>query len=71
LANAKVAGMEEELRLTEQDYSNAANMFLVGYIAFQLPGTLLVRKLGAPNQFAMAMILVRLDISMFMNIHTD
>jgi len=46
-------------------------MFLVGYIAFQLPGTLLVRKLGAPNQFAMAMILVRLDISMFMNIHTD
>jgi fucose permease len=51
--------MNKELNLSAQDYSNAANTFLVGYIVFQLPGTLLVRKIGPPNQFALAMILVR------------
>ncbi|KAL2071939.1 hypothetical protein VTL71DRAFT_11282 [Oculimacula yallundae] len=56
LANASVAGMTEELELSPQDYSNAANMFLVGYIFFQLPGTLLVRKIGPPRQFAAAMV---------------
>ncbi|CZT13753.1 uncharacterized protein RAG0_17250 [Rhynchosporium agropyri] len=56
LANASVAGMKEELGLSAQDYSNAANMFLVGYILFQLPGTLLVRKIGPPRQFAAAMV---------------
>lgn len=48
--------MSEELNLSPQDYSNAANMFLVGYIFWQLPGTLLVRKFGPPRQFALAMI---------------
>ena len=56
LANASVAGMTEELELSPQDYSNAANMFLVGYIFWQLPGTLLVRKIGPPRQFAAAMV---------------
>jgi len=48
--------MTEELELSPQDYSNAANMFLVGYIFWQLPGTLLVRKIGPPRQFAAAMV---------------
>lgn len=42
--------MDEELKLTAQQYSNLASIFLVGYIVLQLPGTLLVRKIGPPLQ---------------------
>jgi len=60
LGNAQIARMDKRLKLSAQDYSNAANTFLFGYIVFQLLGTLLVRKIGLPNQFALAVILVRL-----------
>jgi hypothetical protein len=33
-------------------------MFLVGYVVFQLPGTLLIKKLQAPKQFSAAMMSV-------------
>ncbi|KAI5925986.1 putative pantothenate transporter [Camillea tinctor] len=56
LANAKIAGLTDELRLSPGDYSNAATVFLVAYVLFQLPGTLLVKKLRAPYQFSGAMI---------------
>ena len=52
--------MDKELELSAQDYSNAATAFLVGYIIFQLPGTLLLKKIGAPLQFGGALILVSL-----------
>ncbi|KAH6673861.1 major facilitator superfamily domain-containing protein [Halenospora varia] len=57
LANAEVAGMSKELKLTPHDYSNAASIFLAGYLIFQLPGTLLIRKIGPPTQFAATMFL--------------
>ncbi|KAI1506363.1 MFS general substrate transporter [Biscogniauxia marginata] len=56
LANAKIAGLTDELKLSPNDYSNAATIFLVAYIIFQLPGTLLIKKLRAPFQFSGAMI---------------
>ncbi|KAJ9154872.1 Mfs transporter protein [Pleurostoma richardsiae] len=57
LGNAKIAGMEDDLSLSPKQYSDVASMFLVGYIIFQLPGTLLVRKIGPPLQFGLAMML--------------
>ncbi|KAF8850815.1 MFS general substrate transporter [Acephala macrosclerotiorum] len=57
LANAKIAGLDEDLKLTAKDYSNTANIFLVGYIVFQFPGTLLIKKIGPPLQFGGAMIM--------------
>ncbi|CAM1508887.1 Fc.00g026260.m01.CDS01 [Cosmosporella sp. VM-42] len=56
LGNAKIAGMDDDLYLTPKQYSNVASIFLVGYIIFQLPGTLLIRKMGPPLQFGLAMI---------------
>ncbi|KAH8201386.1 hypothetical protein TruAng_004469 [Truncatella angustata] len=56
LANAKVAGMEEDLHLTPSMYSLTASIFLVGYLVFQLPAMLLMRKVGPPVEFACAMI---------------
>ena len=58
LGNAKIAGLSDELKLSPKDYSNAATMFLVGYVVLQLPGTLLIKKIRAPIQFAGAMMLV-------------
>src|ERR1700753_2203391 len=58
LANAKIAGITIDLKLTPKDYSNAASTFLIGYIVFQLPGTLLIRQIRANIQFAGAMTIV-------------
>ncbi|RYP46677.1 hypothetical protein DL768_007149 [Monosporascus sp. mg162] len=56
LGNAQVAGLDEDLNLTPDMYANVAAIFYVGYLIFQLPGTLLLRKIGPANQFAGAMI---------------
>ncbi|KAG0647885.1 putative transporter [Hyphodiscus hymeniophilus] len=56
LGNAQIAGLTLDLKISPQQYSNVANMYLVGYIVFQLPGTILVRKLGPPLQFGCAML---------------
>ncbi|CAK7207189.1 hypothetical protein SEUCBS139899_009997 [Sporothrix eucalyptigena] len=70
LANAKVAGMQLELGLSAQAYSNAATMFLISYIVFQLPGTLFVRLIGPPYQFFAAMVLWGLFTMLSVVIHT-
>ncbi|KAI1091576.1 putative pantothenate transporter [Rostrohypoxylon terebratum] len=57
LANAKIAGLSEELQLSPRDYSNAGTVFLVATIIFQLPGTLLIKKIHPNRQFAGAMIM--------------
>ncbi|KAK5094686.1 hypothetical protein LTR70_003924 [Exophiala xenobiotica] len=57
LGNAKVAGMDEDLDLSPKEYSNVASIFYVGYLVFQLPGVLLVRKTGPPYLFGSAMII--------------
>ncbi len=59
LANAKVAGLSDELHISPQGYSNAATILLVGYILFQLPGTLLIKQIGPARQFAATMMTVR------------
>lgn len=46
-------GMDEELGLSPSRYSNVASIFQVGYLLFQLPATLLVRKIGPPYQVTM------------------
>lgn len=61
MGNAKSMGMSAELHLSAHQYSNLASAFLIGYILFQLPGTIFLRKIGAPLQLAIAMVCVRLD----------
>ncbi|KAI1136002.1 putative pantothenate transporter [Hypoxylon sp. FL0543] len=57
LGNAKIAGLTEELGLSPGDYSNAATVFLVATVVFQLPGTLLIKKIHPNRQFAGAMLM--------------
>ncbi|KAI1383860.1 putative pantothenate transporter [Hypoxylon trugodes] len=56
LGNAKVAGLSDELKLSPGDYSNAGTVFLVATIIFQLPGTLLIKKIQPNRQFSGAML---------------
>ncbi|KAI0882301.1 putative pantothenate transporter [Annulohypoxylon maeteangense] len=56
LGNAKIAGLSQEMNLSPGDYSNAATVFLAATIIFQLPGTLLIKKIHPNRQFSGAMI---------------
>ncbi|KAJ4288035.1 hypothetical protein N0V90_012051 [Kalmusia sp. IMI 367209] len=56
LGNAEVAGLSEEMGLDAREYSDLAIMLLVGYIVFQIPGTMLIKKFGPSYQFGGAMI---------------
>ncbi|KAK5685131.1 hypothetical protein LTS10_003207 [Elasticomyces elasticus] len=70
LANAAVAGMNKELGLTASQYSTVASIFYVGYIVLQLPGTLLIRKIGPPAQFGLAMLAWGLTTTLAVEIHS-
>lgn len=61
LANAAIAGLREDLRLTGKQYSNLASMFLAGNIIFQMPGTLLMRIVRPQWQFGVAVVMVSLQ----------
>jgi fucose permease len=54
LGNAEVAGLSEEMELNAREYSDLAIMLLVGYIIFQIPGTMLIKKLGPSYQVSYA-----------------
>ncbi|KAJ9646020.1 hypothetical protein H2204_000682 [Knufia peltigerae] len=56
LGNAKISGLDTDLKLTASQYSHVSSIFLVGYLVLQLPGTLMVRKIGPPLQFGLAML---------------
>lgn len=57
--------MTTELGLSPKEYSGATTTFLVGYVIFQLPGTLLIKKIGAPTQFFVAMAMVKTSLVAF------
>lgn len=56
IGNAAVAGMTKELDMTSQQYSNCVAFFYIGYIVFQLPGTVFIRKIQPQYQLGIAMI---------------
>ncbi|KIW18682.1 hypothetical protein PV08_02971 [Exophiala spinifera] len=56
LGNAKISGLDTDLKLTPSQYSHVSSIFLVGHLVLQLPGTLLIRKIGPPLQFGLAML---------------
>ncbi|KAK5107055.1 hypothetical protein LTR62_001905 [Meristemomyces frigidus] len=45
IGNAAIAGMSEDLGLTKQGLANAILLFYATYVLFELPGSLLVKKI--------------------------
>lgn len=56
IGNAVVAGMTQELKITPQQYSNCVSFFYIGYIVFQFPATIFIRKIQPHFQLGLAMI---------------
>ncbi|KAJ5453418.1 uncharacterized protein N7458_004374, partial [Penicillium daleae] len=54
---ASIAGLNKELQLSPRQFSNIINLFYVGYIVAQLPGTLFLRFIGPSGQLGTACVL--------------
>lgn len=51
IAAARLAGLEEELRLTSTQYLTALSILFVGYILMQVPSNLFLSKIGKPAMY--------------------
>ncbi|PVH98164.1 MFS general substrate transporter [Periconia macrospinosa] len=49
IAAAKVAGIEEDLGLTDSEYQTSVSILFVGYILMQVPSNLFLNKIGRPS----------------------
>ncbi|KUL83815.1 hypothetical protein ZTR_06622 [Talaromyces verruculosus] len=56
IGNAYKAKLAEDLSLTPKQFANLNSFFLVGNVVGQLPGSLLLRKLGPQRQFSGALL---------------
>ncbi|KAH8901449.1 major facilitator superfamily transporter [Thozetella sp. PMI_491] len=56
IGNAAIAGMPADLHMSSQDLANAILMFYVTYVPFELPGSLLVKKVK-PSRYLPLMML--------------
>ncbi|KAK3987285.1 putative transporter [Cladorrhinum sp. PSN332] len=57
VSNAVVAGMGKELQLNAGQISNCIAFFYIGFLVFQIPGSILVRVLTPPIQLGLALMI--------------
>ncbi|CAO3613669.1 unnamed protein product [Cunninghamella blakesleeana] len=50
IGNAKIAGLEADIGISDFDYNWALSIFFIGYILFEIPSNLLLKKIG-PNKW--------------------
>ncbi|EKG10591.1 Major facilitator superfamily [Macrophomina phaseolina MS6] len=48
IAAARLAGLEEDLRLTGSQYQTAVSILFVGYVLMQVPSNLFLKSIGKP-----------------------
>ncbi|KAI9495156.1 major facilitator superfamily domain-containing protein [Zychaea mexicana] len=46
IGNAKLAGLMDDIKITEDQYNGALSIFFAGYIAFEIPANMMLNKLG-------------------------
>ena len=56
VANAYTAGLEKELKMTASELSACISLFYVGYIVFELPACLFLKKVTPNIQLGTALI---------------
>lgn len=57
IGNARLQGLEKDLRMGGQDYNVALFIFFVPYILFEVPSNLLMRKIAPSTWLSSIMIL--------------
>ncbi|KAF9110196.1 hypothetical protein BGX27_006662 [Mortierella sp. AM989] len=56
IGNAKVAGMESDIHLTPSEYNWALSIFFVGYVIFEIPSNIMLKKIGPSKWITIVMI---------------
>ena len=56
LRNTYTAGLQKELKMTATELSSYLSLFYVGYLVFELPACLFLRKVTANLQLGAALI---------------
>lgn len=51
IAAARLAGLEEDLRLTGSQYQTAVSILFVGYVLMQVPSNLFLKSIGKPAYY--------------------
>ncbi|KAI9248552.1 major facilitator superfamily domain-containing protein [Phascolomyces articulosus] len=46
IGNAKLAGLTQDINMSEDEYNGALSIFFVGYILFEVPSNMMVNKVG-------------------------
>ena len=57
IGNARLQGLEKDLRMKGQDYNVALFVFFIPYILFEVPSNLLIRKIAPSTWLSSIMIL--------------
>ncbi|CAO3589591.1 unnamed protein product [Absidia cylindrospora] len=50
IGNAKLAGIQQDLHVSDDAYNWALSIFFIGYIIFEIPSNLMLKKIG-PNKW--------------------
>ena len=61
IGNARLQGLEKDLKMKCQDYNVALLVFFVPYILFEVPSNLLIRKIAPSTWLSSLMILWGID----------
>ncbi|KAF9435582.1 hypothetical protein BGZ76_005956 [Entomortierella beljakovae] len=56
IGNAKVAGLEHDIALTPSEYNWALSIFFVGYVIFEIPSNIMLKKIGPSKWITIVMI---------------
>ncbi|CAO3563424.1 unnamed protein product [Mortierella alpina] len=56
IGNAKVAGLEHDIALTPVEYNWALSIFFVGYVLFEIPSNILLKKMGPRKWITIVML---------------
>jgi MFS family permease len=51
IGNAKIEGLDKDLKLTGYQYNIALSIFFVPYILFEIPSNLLLKKFNRPSHY--------------------
>ncbi|GJJ75758.1 MFS transporter, ACS family, allantoate permease [Entomortierella parvispora] len=56
IGNAKVAGLASDIVLTANEYNWALSIFFIGYVIFEIPSNILLKKIGPRKWITIIMI---------------
>ncbi|KAI7902835.1 major facilitator superfamily domain-containing protein [Cokeromyces recurvatus] len=56
IGNAKLAGITDDLQISASDYNVALSIFFIGYIIFEVPSNIILKKIGPSKWIPIVMI---------------